>query len=262
MAFIERDSLKYYTFEVFEGAGLAHGVFTRRGGVSPAPWALLNTGGMSGDARENVVENRRRIFASFNRPVESIFDVWQVHSAEVVATDAPRPLAQPHQKADAIITDRPDITLFMRFGDCVPILLFDPLRRVIAIAHAGWQGTVTKIVQASVKTMNARYHSQPEDILAGIGPSICVDHYEFGGEGLERARQAFGAEADEVLIQKNGKMYFDLWQANRRLLLQAGLMLDHIQVSGICTAEHTPDWYSHRAESGKTGRFGALLALQ
>ena len=89
--------------------------------------------------------------STFERPVESIFDVWQVHSAEVIAADRPRPLQQAHQKADAIVTDRPEITLFMRFGDCVPILFFDPIRRIVAIAHAGWQGTVAKIVQATVQ---------------------------------------------------------------------------------------------------------------
>lgn len=262
MAFIEHNLLKYFSFEVFDGARITHGVFTRQGGISPAPWASLNTGGMSGDARENVVENRRRIFDALNRPVESIFDVWQVHSTEVVSTDLPRLLTQPHQKADAIVTDRPNITLFMRFGDCVPIMFFDPMHQVIAIAHAGWQGTVTKIVQATVRVMQECYHSQPQDILAGIGPSICVDHYAFGGEGLERARQAFQNESGEVLKKIDGKTCFDLWKANQLLLLQAGMREDHIQVSGICTAENTHDWYSHRAENGKTGRFGALLALQ
>jgi YfiH family protein len=262
MGFIQNDAMRYYTFELFDEEPIAQGIFTRQGGVSPAPWASLNAGGLSGDERENVVENRRRIFSAFERPVESIFDVWQVHSAEVIAADRPRPLQQAHQKADAIVTDRRELTLFMRFGDCVPILFFDPVRRIIAIAHAGWQGTVTKIVQATVQAMKDLYSCQAQDILAGIGPSICVDHYEFGGEGLERVQETFRNEMSEVTCLRNGKTHFDLWKANRLLLLQCGVRSEHIQISNICTAENTRDWFSHRAEHGKTGRFGALLALK
>ena len=204
----------------------------------------------------------QRIFSTAGRAVQSVFDVWQVHSAEVIAADRPRPLQQAHQKADAIITDRPEVSLFMRFGDCVPILFYEPIHRIVAIAHAGWQGTVAKIVQATVGVMRDQYACRAEDILAGIGPSICVEHYEFGGEGLERVQHVFRDEISEVTQTMNGKPHFDLWKANRLLLLQCGLRCEHIQVANICTAANTQDWFSHRAEHGKTGRFGALLALK
>lgn len=262
MTIQEHERLKYYQFDLFESHRLDQGIFSRHGGVSPAPWASLNTGGMNGDARENVIENRRRIFAEFERPVESIFDVWQVHSADVIVGHAARPLDAPHQKADAIITNRSDVSLFMRFGDCVPIYFFDPLCKVIGMAHAGWQGTASKIVCKTVECMRQVYGCQPVNILAGIGPSICVDHYEFEGPALETVHTAFEQESSEVLLRKDGKMHFDLWQANRMLLLQAGLLEPHIQVSGICTAGHIEDWFSHRGEFGQTGRFGALLALK
>lgn len=262
MTWIQKDLIRYYSFEIFGGNGLAQGVFTRRGGVSPAPWDSLNTGGLSGDARENVIENRRRIFSVFDRPVASIFDVWQVHSRDVLITNRPRPLDQPHQKADAIVTDRPEITLFMRFGDCVPILFYDPRRHVVAMAHAGWQGTVARIVQATVETMQSGYGCNPADVLAGIGPSICADHYEVGEDVMTRAQDCFGSETGEVLQTRGEKTCFDLWKANRLILMQAGLREDHIQISGICTAANPTDWYSHRAEHGQTGRFGALIALK
>jgi YfiH family protein len=262
MAFRDHNQLRFFSFELFADAPLHQGIFTRKGGVSPSPWNSLNTGGMNGDLRENVVENRRRIFGAFGLKVESIFDVWQVHGSDVVVAKAPRPLDAAHQKADAILTDRDDITLFMRFGDCVPIYFYDPIRQVIGIAHAGWQGTVAKIVQVTVKAMQQHYHSHPADILAGIGPSICGDHYEFGGYALELVQKAFSSEKSEVILEKNGKNFFDLWRANYLLLIQAGMKHEHIQISGICTAGNVEDWYSHRAEQGKTGRFGALLALK
>lgn len=262
MAFTETNGLRYYSFEVFDDTLISQGVFTRRGGVSPAPWGSLNTGGLSGDSRDNVVENRRRIFAAFNRPVESIYDVWQVHSAEVKVAQQPRPLEQPHEKADAIITDRPEITLFMRFGDCVPILFHDPTRQVVALAHAGWQGTLGGVVGATVEKMVSRFGCQPADILAGIGPSICPEHYEVGLDVVARVQEAFGADASAVIIRQGEQTWLNLWLANEILLKQAGLHEDHIQISGVCTAGNLEDWYSHRAEHGKTGRFGALIALK
>lgn len=261
MAFYEARSIRYFSFEIFDSS-ICQGIFTRQGGVSPAPWHSLNTGGLSGDTRENVVENRRRIFLTIERSVESIYDVWQVHSQIVVSTDRPRPLNQSHQKADAIVTDHPEVTLFMRFGDCVPIFIHDPVRKVVAIAHAGWQGTVLKIASEAVKMMVQRYHCEPVNLLAGIGPSICVNHYEVGADVINRVKDALGVDASEVLTNGVNQANLDLWKANQILLRRAGLLEEHIQISGICTAENTQDWYSHRAELGKTGRFGALLALK
>jgi copper oxidase (laccase) domain-containing protein len=150
MPFHQAGVLRYFTFDLFDQHGLIHGLFTRHGGVSPAPWDSLNLGGTVGDERANVIENRRRLFEALDRPVESIFDSWQVHGREVICVDRPRPLDAPHPKADAILTDRPEITLFMRFADCVPILLYDPVRRVAGMVHAGWQGTVSFAAAAAV----------------------------------------------------------------------------------------------------------------
>lgn len=257
----ESGELRYYTFESFDHYGLVHGLFTRHGGVSPAPWASLNLGGTLGDTRQNVVENRRRIFSAVGCPVESIFDSWQIHGREVICAEQPRPLDAPHQKADAILTRSPEITLFMRFADCVPILLYDPDHRVIGLVHAGWRGTVDRAAAAAVERMSARYGSRPADIIAGIGPSICVEHYEIGKspEVVETVREGFGNNADAVLHQIDGSVHFDLWKANQVVLEDAGVR--QVEQSGICTFSNNQDWYSHRAEKGKTGRYGALIAL-
>src|SRR5574338_408551 len=135
MSFHDTGALRYLTLESFDQYGLIHGFFTRHGGTSPAPWASLNHGGTNGDARENVIENRRRMFEVFDLPVESIFDSWQVHGRDVLFADRPRKLDAPHQKADSILTDHKDITLVMRFADCVPVLLFDPVKQVTGIVH-------------------------------------------------------------------------------------------------------------------------------
>ncbi|HVN55359.1 MAG TPA: peptidoglycan editing factor PgeF [Anaerolineaceae bacterium] len=259
MSFKERDGLRYFQFETLRDLGVVQAIFTRRGGVSPAPWNTLNLGGTVGDEVACVVENRRRCFAAVDRKVESLFDVWQVHSANVICTVSPRPLQSAHQKADAILTDRPEITLFMRFADCVPIFLFDPKRRAVGLVHAGWVGTVNQIARAAVNAMRARYGSHPEDIYAGIGPSICASHYPVGEDVAEQVRQVFGADVAQILWQGKSQSHLDLWEANRLILVSAGIR--KIEVSEVCTAEHPEDWYSHRGEQGKTGRFGAIIAL-
>ncbi len=260
MAIIEAGKLRYFSFESFPEHEVLQGIFMRHGGVSPDPWISLNTATTVGDSRDNIIENRQRIFSAIGRPVTSIFDVWQVHSSHVICSDDPRPLDTPHKKADAIVTDRPEITLFMRFADCVPIFLYDPIHRVTSIVHAGWKGTVENIVSQSIAAMQARYHSQSVDILAGIGPSIGPDHYEIGADVARLVERAFGQDAPELLSHAGGRTFFDLWKANSLNLRQAGVK--EIELAGICTACQTGDWYSHRAEHGKTGRFGAILALK
>jgi YfiH family protein len=255
----ELDGLRYYAFESFPAADITHGIFCRKGGVSPDHWSSLNLGGTNGDSRANVIENRKRIFDAMRREVESIFDVWQVHGVETICTDMPRPLDSAHHQADIILTDKPEITLFMRFADCVPIFLYDPKRRVIGIVHAGWQGTVKKAASVAVMKMISNYGCIAKNILAGIGPSIGPHHYEIGADVEHRVRNAFQSEAGRLLTQKEGSWYFDLWQANRLNLENAGIT--SIELAEICTACNTEDWYSHRAENGKTGRFGALLAM-
>ncbi len=259
MPFIEASGLRYYTFESIPNQGAVHGIFTRKGGVSPVPWASLNMGGGVGDDIKCVRENRRRAFEVVGRPFESNFDVWQVHSADVVFADAPRLPETPYIKADVILTDKPQVTLFMRFGDCVPVLLYDPNRKVVGLAHAGWLGTVRKTLKAAVEAMQSHYGCRPEDIYAGIGPSIGLHHYQVGHEVITQAKAAFGKDAACLLHEQDGAVKFDLWAANRLILEKCGVR--KIQIAGICTACHLEDWYSHRGEKGKAGRFGAVIGL-
>ena len=259
MPFTYNNRIRYYTFDLFP-RDVAHAVFTRQGGVSPEPWASLNVGGTVGDEVTRVRENRYRSFAALGRRIDSLFDVWQVHSADAVIADAPRDPNLPLVQADAIFTDKPEVTLYMRFADCVPILLFDSKKGVVGLAHAGWLGTVRGMTSAAVKKMREHYGSKPENIYAAIGPSIGVDHYEVGADVIAKVQESFDSDAERLIESRNGKTYLDLWSANFIQLQKSGV--EKIEVAGLCTACHLDDWFSHRAEKGKTGRFGALIALQ
>lgn len=258
MSFTQQNGIRYFTFDSLPGT-VTHAVFTRQGGVSPSPWDSLNVGGSIGDEIAHVRENRIRSFEALNRIPESIFDVWQVHSADVVVAENPRPLETEYRKADAILTNNPQVTLFMRFADCVPILLHDPVKNVVGIVHSGWLGTVRGAVCAAVDAMQKRYATRPGDILAAIGPSIGPDHYEVGEDVIARVKAAFGWDADALLEKHDDSIHFNLWDANRLLLEGAGV--EQVETAGICTACHLDDWFSHRGEKGKTGRFGALISL-
>ena len=259
MPYHDENGLRYFTLPTFDECGVKHAFFTRRGGVSPQPWSSLNVATSVGDSRENVVENRNRILHVFGKTYDSVFDTWQIHSDIVHHSETPRPVDQPHQKGDAVITSNPDVALMMVFADCVPVLFCDTKNKVIAIAHAGWQGTVKHIVKKTVEEMQKIYASTPQDIIAGIGPSICVDHYEIGEATARIVSESFPDFVDKVLVKKKEKTYFDMWLSNKLLL--ENLHLKSIEVAGICTACEMDDWYSHRGEAGNTGRFAAVITL-
>lgn len=264
MPFHERNGVRYYTFDVLDEAGVFHAVITRRGGVSPPPWESLNVGNTVGDDSQRVSENRRRAFEALGRSLDSLYDVWQVHGAEIVCAAAPRGPVGGHLQADGILSDCIGITIFMRFADCVPIFLYDPRREAVGLVHAGWQGTVEGAAFHAVRRMRECYGTRPQDILAAIGPSIGAHHYEVGPEVVAQVEGVFGEEASGLLQpssggEQDGRAYFDLWQANRLLLERAGVHT--VEVAAICTACHLEDWYSHRGEGGRTGRFGAMIGL-
>ncbi len=259
MSFFEQDGVRYFQFQNFPNS-ITHAVFTRQGGVSPAPWNSLNVGGTVGDALSNVRENRIRAFTALGRDPESVFDLWQVHGTRAVFASEPRQPDAHEDKGDLIFTDNPKVTLFMRFADCTPLLFSDKTLGIVGIAHAGWEGTVRGVATAAIHAMQEHYGSKPENIQAAIGPSIGADHYEVGDDVIRQVRKVFGKDAESLLPKVGKRNHFNMWAANRFQLEQAGIT--KIEMANICTACYPEDWYSHRAEKGKTGRFGALIALR
>jgi hypothetical protein len=248
----------YYQFEQW-GNALSHGVFTRLGGISAPPWDSLNVGSTVGDDLANVSANRARMFAALRLPLERDVTVWQVHGADVAVAKSPPPGRRWLARADGLITDEEGWALSMRFADCVPILLYDPVRRVAGIAHAGWRGTVNGAGPATVRAMAAIYGCVPADIQAGIGPSIGPERYQVGEEVVEAVHESFGGTDGLIARDSEGSAYLNLWEANRIALAREGVT--QIEVARICTASRTGEFFSHRAEKGRTGRFGAVISM-
>ncbi len=273
---IERvhDGVRFFTFESLDAhEGVSAVVTTRLGGASPAPFATLNLGRRGGDAPETVALNRARAAALVGSTVERLVFGKQVHGAGVSLV-APEHGGHAFDDTDSLVTDAPDTPLVILTADCAAVFLFDPRRKAVGIAHAGWRGTVKRVAAAAVARMRDAFGSDPAGLLAAVGPSIGPCCYEVGAEVIDAVTGAFPDGTDELLVEPDTasagsfraslneeRRHFDLWRANERVLLEAGVAEGHIETTALCTSCRTDLFYSHRAERGTTGRFGALIAL-
>lgn len=253
------NSLSYYTFESLDDSGsIIHGISTRHGGVSPAPFHTLNLGRTVGDDPRHVATNLQHWHAALAMDASATVHAVQAQADSVaVVQSSHRGTWVPG--VDALLTVERGLPMMMRFADCVPVLLYDPRHHAIGVVHAGWRGTVLKIVTLAAQAMFASFDTRPRDLIAGVGPSIGPCCYRIGDDVIARVRETFHDLADELLTSQNGAVYLNLWQANALQLRALGV--EKIEVAGICTAEHTEDFYSARAEN-KTGRFSAIIALK
>ena len=164
---------------------------------------------------------------------------------------------------DGLATNVKGVPLYTGYADCVPLFFYDPKEEVIGLAHSGWRGTVGRIGAKMVKFLETEYGSRKENLLAAIGPSICRDCYEVSEDvALEFFRELKGHSKEEFLDQKeNGKYQLDLWKANEIILLEAGILPEHLDITDICTCCNPDLLFSHRASHGKRGNLGAFMVL-
>lgn len=266
---VERDGLTWYTLASYAGLPVVHGAFTRLGGGSRPPFADLNVGGHVGDDPAAVAANHRAIYSALGVDPARVVSARQVHGdrvARVDAADAGRTL----EATDALITDVPSLLLVLRFADCVPVWLYDPRHHAVGLAHAGWQGTARCIAANAVCAMGEAFGSRPEEILAGLGPAIGPCCYEVGPDVIEALRVAV-ADVEALLSERQpngaGKgaavpdaAHLDLWQANVVQLRAVGV--SQIETAGICTSCRVGEFFSHRREEGRTGRFAVVAGLE
>jgi len=292
----QRDNVCFLQFNNFQQfPKLIHGVFTRDGGYSEPPYKGLNTSGAlrGGDDLNNVVCNRQLALRSLGLGDSPCVTLWNVHGADVLVPDihgnwrtdwAYRSYyeqtwtPQEIHKGDALITQQRGMAIALSFADCTPIALYDPVEQVIGIAHGGWRGTARGIVFATIHAMREHFGSQSHNIYAGIGPTIgpcCCEVSQNVRDlfmGLQDFEDVPTQEQYRTLVRESAvfstvhlpdkeSLRLDLWETNRRQLLMAGLVPEHIEVAEICTSDHVDRFFSHRAEHGKTGRFPTIMAL-
>ncbi len=247
----------YYQFDALQAQpGVRHGFFSRLGGVSAPPFATLNLGTSVGDDPEAVAENRRRCFAALGFDEAQVVTPYQVHST-VVAPVSRADGGRLIDATDGLVTAEQGLALFLRFADCVPILLYDRERPAIGLVHAGWRGTLDGIAAAGVRAMQARFGSQPERLWAGIGPAIGACCYQVSAELAESFGRRYGSTV--VSHPPGAGAHLDLPAANAIALRKAGVR--QIEQAELCTACHVHEFFSHRREQGRTGRLGAIAGL-
>jgi YfiH family protein len=265
----EMDLLRLLFFEnLKEYKEIRHFVSTRSGGFSNPPYGSLNLGFHVGDDPERVLRNRNRLANSIGIPLDQFTMASQIHSGNVtiVSEELRGKGCINHEEAisatDSMVTDVSDICLMVLVADCVPMVFFDPSRKVIGIAHAGWQGTLRFVARNTITAMERAFASLPRDIVVGMGPSIGPCCYRVGPEVVARVEETFGTKRGYIANESgDGKGYFDLWMANLEHLLHAGIQRENIEMAKICTC-HSPDlFFSYRHQRGSTGRFGVGITL-
>jgi len=261
----------FFTFPALSAIPfIRHGFSTRLGGVSSGQFASMNLDRKVMDAYDdpaNVEENFRRIAKSIGFDVSTVVLSKQVHKTNIRLVDeADRGkglfIPRDYDEIDGLITNKANVTLVTKYADCVPLYFVDPVRKAIGLSHSGWRGTVAGIGKKTVEEMGKAFDSDPKDIIAVIGPSICRDCYEIAGSTVDEFMKAFPDEKDDILTLKdNGRYLCDLWAANKHVLLQAGLMPSNIHISAVCTCCNSDILFSHRKTQGKRGCLAAFLTI-
>ena len=266
----EKNGVRYLQFPALMKPEVCRHLFsTRIGGVSEGDLGSMNLSYTRGDKPENVDENFRRIADILNCSLNDFVLSHQTHTTNVrVVTEADKGKGitkeRDYEDVDGLITNVPGVVLSTFYADCVPLYFLDPVRKAIGLSHSGWRGTVNKMGMVTVRKMMEEYGCNPKDMIAVIGPSICVDCYEVSMDVAEEFMDAFADSdnLDKIVIPKNkDKALLDLWQANLAVLLEAGIAAENISMPDICTACNKDVLFSHRASNGKRGNLGAFLVL-
>ena len=247
---------------------ITHAFTTRMGGVSTGDCTSMNLSFTRGDDEAAVRENYRRIAAALGTDAKQFVCSDQTHTTNVrrvTKADAGKGVVIPkdYTDVDGLITNEPGIVLSTFYADCVPLYFVDPVHRAIGLSHSGWRGTVNKMGQVTIEAMKREFGSKPEELYCAIGPSICQDCYEISRDVAEEFMKAFPKHVNDILIQKSEeKFQLDLWKANEIVMLESGVLPEHVAVTNICTCCNPTELFSHRASKGKRGNLAAFLMIK
>ena len=263
----ERCGVSFYACPDPAWTGAAHGFSTRLGGVSPAPMDSLNLAANRGDDPANVRENFTRFCAAVGADVNALVKNHQIHGDTVRpvtrADVMPSPETPGTFEADGLITGESGVCLTIFSGDCIPVLLYDPVGRCIAAVHAGWRGTAIGAAARAAEAMVRDYGCNSNHILAAIGPGIGPCCFETHADVPDGLRAGLGTDAEPFIrpLPREGKFSVDLKRANARWLERAGLLPDRIAICPACTACDLDTFWSHRVQGNRRGSMAAMIQL-
>jgi len=263
------EKVPYLSFPILERTGLVkQGFSTKLGGVSQGKYATMNFTFTRGDNRSHVMENYRRMGKALGVDMERMVLSYQTHTTNVrlvTEEDAGKGIVKErdYEDVDGLITNVPGITLVTFYADCVPLYFLDPIHQAIGLSHSGWRGTVKRMGEVTVKKMEEAFGTKAEDVIACIGPSICKECYEVGGEVAQEFMKGFDKKywSDILSEKKDGKYMLDLWRANEIVLLESGIKQENLQVTDICTHCNSDLLFSHRTTGNERGNLAAFLGI-
>ncbi|WP_028978507.1 peptidoglycan editing factor PgeF [Sporocytophaga myxococcoides] len=260
MISIQFDKLQFWQFSNLSKCNeINHFVSGRKGGCSTGELGGLNLSFKVNDSELNVIQNRKLLSAAMNVAENHIVFPEQTHSDRVAVL---RSLddADALVNTDALVTNLKGVCIAVMSADCVPILLYDKKNMAVGAVHAGWRGTVSKILDKTIEAMEKEFGTKASDLIAGIGPSISPEIYEVGHEVIDAAENAFG-NISSMVNKREGKTFFNLWEANKFQLKSRQLNPDNIEIAGICTYQNADEFFSARKSQNKAGRFGAGIVI-
>lgn len=264
---VTKGDLTYITFPSLCEKGVKHAFSTRLGGKSQGIFATMNLSFSRGDDPDIVLENYKIICDALGVDYKKCVLSKQTHTTNiriVTEDDSGKGIIKERDfnDVDGLITNIPGITLVTQFADCVGLLFFDPKKRVIAASHAGWRGTVGEIGRITVEMMSKNFGSNPSDILVAIAPSIGPCCFEVDKPVYDEFTKLKSVDLNKIIDDKgNGKYHIDLWECNKQILLNAGILEENITVTDLCTKCNSDIFFSHRATLGKRGNLAAFICL-
>lgn len=262
---IEENGVGLLRFTNWNALPVKHAFSTRIGGVSRKEFAAMNLGFNRGDEDDAVAENYRRFAEAVKVPLMQLTGGAQDHNIHVRRVTMENAgvgvwKAADMESIDGLVTDVPELPLIIYCSDCVPLYFYDPEHHAIGISHAGWRGTVNGMAKATIEKMQAEFNTDPAVLLAAIGPSIGPESFEVD---LPCAEEFLALpEHDFVVDDGNGKFHVDLWECNRRFMLQSGMKPENITVGGVCSVKESDLIFSHRVTKGKRGSNAGVLMLE
>lgn len=263
-----KNGVIYITFDKLDRAGVVHGFSTRIGGVSKGYLGSMNLSFHRGDDPDAVMENHRRFADAVGYDYRKLVFSDQVHKTDiykVTEKDAGKGIMRDTdiREIDGLMTNVPGIPLMTFYADCVPVFFYDPVKKVVAMNHSGWKGTVAKISRCMLSRLKEEYGTEASDLICAVGPSICKDCYEVSENVAKQFMDAYTkAQVDEIVYDKgDGKYLLDLHRANYYNLVDSGVLPEKIDVTNICTCCNSDVLFSHRASHGLRGNLGAVIML-
>ncbi len=264
-----KNGVVFLTFPKFDRAGgNVHGFSTRLGGVSESVFSSMSFSTSLGDKRESVLENYKRFCKAIGGDYKNTVLSDQTHTANVkivTKKDVGKGLfyERDYKDIDGLVTNERDIILVTQYADCTPLAFFDPVKKVVAVSHAGWRGTVAQIAKNTARVMVNEFGCDPENILCGIGPNISQCCYEVDDPVIDEVKKLEFLNFESCYYEKeNGKYMLDLKEVNRQILIHSGIKPENIDISDLCTCCNAEVFHSHRATGGKRGTLALMIGLK